>query len=276
MHLNGQTGYRAVVLAALLASAAGQARPQTPSLPPVGAPPQEEMEKSATSGCYEPPPLIRWEDYRGPFARLAGTVGRKAELSTVHEPHYKPGAKLCSLEPGEKFSLFVRNTVDPISLLSAGFNAAISPGSDPSFGQGMQGYGKRFGAALADQTTARFLGGFVYPTLFREDPRYYRMAHGSTARRLGHALAHVAVGHRDSGAQMFNFSEWLGAGSAVAAGYAWHPGNAPGFGPGARSVAWIIGQDAGFNVLREFWPEIARGLRLPFRDPHEMAPAGRQ
>jgi hypothetical protein len=233
--------------------------------------PQEQTIKNVAAPCLEPPPLIRWEDYQGPLQKVVGTFARKLERKSAHSPHYKPGAVLCSLEVKDKFMLFVRDTFDPVSFLSAGLNAGLDQAAnqDPAFGQGAAGYGKRFGANFAGQTAFRFFTEFAYATAFSEDPRYYRLGHGSTSRRFLHAAEHVFVAHRDSGKRMFNVSEWLGTASAVALNNAYHPGNEHGFGPAARQAGYSVLQDVGFDMLREFWPEIARKLRMPFRDMRE-------
>jgi hypothetical protein len=236
---------------------------------------QEDTVKNTAAPCLEPVPLVRWEDYQGPLQKVVGTFARKLERKSAHPHHYKPGAMLCSLEVKDKFLLFVQDTFDPVSFLSAGFNAGLDQAAnqDPTFGQGAAGYAKRFGADFAGQTVSRFFGDFPYPTAFSEDPRYYRLGHGSTGRRLLHATQHVFVAHRDSGRRMFNFTEWLGTASAVALNNAYHPGNEHGFGPAARQVGYSVVQDMGFDVLREFWPEIARKLHMPFRDMREQAVA---
>jgi hypothetical protein len=73
---------------------------------------------------------------------------------------------------------------------------------------------------------------------------------------------------------MFNFSEWLGTASAVGLNNFYHPGNERGFSPFARQTGYSVLEDVGWDVLREFWPEIARKLHVPFRDLHEPKPAG--
>jgi hypothetical protein len=234
---------------------------------------QEQTIKNVAAPCLEPPPLIRWEDYQGPLQKVVGTFARKLERKSAHPPHYKPGAVLCSLEVRDKFVLFVQDTFDPVSFVSAGFNSGLDQAAnqDPTFGQGAAGYGKRFGADFAGQSAGRFFMDFAYPTVFSEDPRYYRLGHGSTGHRFLHATEHVFVAHRDSGKRMFNFSEWLGTASAVALNNAYHPGNEHGLAPAARQVGYSVLEDMGFDVLREFWPEIARKLRIPFRDMREQA-----
>ena len=142
----------------------------------------EQAVATPPTSCVQPPPLVSWEDYDGPLAKVVGTFGRKLERKSVHPPRYKPGVKLCSLEPGTKFLLFLHDSADPVSFLAAGFNAGLDQASnrDPSFGQGGLGYAKRFGADFTGQTASRFFGDFLYPTIFSQDPRYYRMGQGST------------------------------------------------------------------------------------------------
>ena len=191
-------------------------------------------------------------------------------------PNYKPGAALCSLAFKDKFQLWVRESYDPVTFLSAGFNAGLAQASDqdPPYHQGLKGYGKRYVANLADQASYRFFRDFVYPTIFSEDPRYYRMGRGSTKARLLHAVDHSVVAYSDSGNRMFNFSEWLGTVSAVSLGNLYHPGNERGFSPAARGVAFSVLNDMGFDILREFWPEIANKFKLPFRqEPLPEAPS---
>ena len=258
---------------AILAQATPPPAQQNPPIfPPIT---QEQTQKNPAAPCIQPPPVVRWQDYQGPFAKVVGAFGRKLERKSAIPPHYKPGAKLCTLEIKDKFRLFVDDTIDPITFVNAAFNAGIgqAQNSDPSFGQGAAGYGKRFGVNMIDQAQSEFFKDFAYPTIFFEDPRYYRLGQGSFRRRFFHAVAHVAVAHREDGTPMPNYSEWLGTTSAVALSNMYHPDNRRGFGPSAENVAIAVSQDAGFDVLREFWPEIARKFKLPFRGEEEEGAA---
>lgn len=258
-----------IISLALLASA-GASRAQESLLPPQAAPPagsQQNATNPALTPCVQPPPLVRLQDYNGPLKKTVGLFDAKLERKTVHVPHYEPGQKLCSLDLKDKFVLFARDTYDPVTFIAAGFDAGIAQAAnwDPSFGQGPAGYGKRFGASFADQTSFLFFKDFAYPSIFSEDPRYYRQIHGSGGSRLWHAVNHAFLAHRDNGDRMFNFSEWLGTTSAVVLSNTYHPGNERGVGPAAELVGLNVGEDIGFDVLREFWPEIAHKFRLPFR-----------
>ncbi len=270
----------AILAEALIFGGLIQAQEEAPN-PPVVVPPkamqQEETQQNPLAPCLQPPPMVSWEDYQGPFQKVVGTFARKLERKSAHAPHFKPGAVLCSLEIKDKFMLFVGDTLDPISFLSSGFNAATDQATDvdPTFGQGMAGYGRRFAARMvASDTTGRLLGDFIYPTIFGEDPRYYRLAHGTPHARLFHAMEHVVVAHPDSGNRMFNFSEWFTLATAVVVNNVYHPGDARGFAPAAQGVAIAVGIDMGTDVLREFWPEVAHKLKMPFRGPDpSLAPS---
>lgn len=235
------------------------------------AAPAPEQAHPPTGACIQPPPLVRWQDYQGPLAKVVGIFGRRLERKEVHPPHYEPGPKLCTLEPKDKFILFMQDTIDPVTFLSAGFNAGISQAenTDPSYGQGAAGYGKRFGYNVIDQAQSDFFKDFAYPVAFSEDPRYYRMIHGPFKRRLFHAVEHSVIAYRVDGTRMPNYSEWMGTASAIALSNVYHPDNRRGFGPAAERFGIAVGSDTGFDVLREFWPEIARKFKLPFRDQHE-------
>jgi len=232
---------------------------------------QEEAAKNPLAPCVQPAPMVRWQDYDGPLKKTVGTFARRLERKSTHVPHYKAGAVLCSFAPKDKFILFVQDMIDPVTFLGVGFDAGIdqAQNSDPTFGQGAAGYGKRFAANTADQASSIFFKDFMFPSLFSEDPRYYRLAHGSGEKRLLHAMRHAFVAHRDNGKEMLNFTEWLGTASAVALSNTYHPGNRRGFGPAAERVGISILTDAGFDVLREFWPEISRKCKLPFRGGQE-------
>jgi hypothetical protein len=225
--------------------------------------------------------MVRLQDYNGPFHKVIGTFTRKLDRQSVRDPHYKPGLVLCSLEVKDKFFLFLSDSVDPETFLAAGFNAGISQAEndDPSFGQGGAGYAKRLGASYTDQVQFRFFKEFAYPTLFSEDPRYYRIGEGPIGRRFLHGVRHAVVAYNDQGRPMFNFSEWLGEISATSLSNLYHPGQQRGVAPAAQNIAIDVGMDIGYDELREFWPEIARKLRLPFRDqnqpPPDATPSGR-
>jgi len=238
----------------------------------------EQAKSAPKEPCVQPAPLFSADDYEGPFSKTVAYFSRKLEIKTVHSPHRQDVRKLCGLNASAKFDLFLSNSFEPVSFVGAGFSAAIAQAqnSDAAFGQGAAGYGKRYGAALTDAVAGDFFHTFAFPALFRQDPRYYRRLEGTTRQRFGHAVGHAFVARSDSGKRMFNFSEWLGTVSAAALANTYHPGNKRGAGPLAQRSGISIASDMGFDVLREFWPEIVHKLKLPFRSRDELPASGQQ
>ena len=216
--------------------------------------------------CIEPQPVIRWEDYHGPLQNVE-SLARKLDPDSDRQRAYKPDKALCSLEVKDRFVAFAQNTLDPIALISAGFSAGIDHLSrrDPTFKMGASGYTKRLGAELASQSAWRFVVDLGLPTLFGEDPRYYRLGEGGTKKRTLHALKHVFIAHHENGSPMFNYSEWIGTSAAVALSNTYHPGNQQGIGVIGEKVSFIVVEDMGMDVLKEFWPDLVHKLHMPFR-----------
>ena len=150
-------------LALLCAPSCAVVLAQEPAAPPTEAPAipvplptNEQAQMNPRANCVEPAPMLRWQDYQGPFSKTVGTFAGRLERKSVHPPAYKPGVLLCSFTPKKKFVLFVQDSIDPATFLTAAFNALLdgAEDSDPSFGHDAAGYGKRFGAELADQTSS--------------------------------------------------------------------------------------------------------------------------
>jgi hypothetical protein len=266
-----------VLVAAVAWGAALRAQDAPPNPQPPAAPADlpGQVVLNSTGQCVQPPPMVQLQDYNGPFQKVIGTLTRKLDRQSVHLPHYKSGLVLCSLRIKDKFFLFLHDSVDPETFLGAGFDAGISQAKndDAPFGQGGKGYAQRLGASYTDEVQYRFFKEFAYPTVFSEDPRYYRLGEGPAGRRFMHAVTHSIVAYRDNGKPMFNFSEWLGEVSAVSLSNLYHPGARRGVGPAAEEIAFDVAQDIGYDELREFWPEVARKLRLPLRDQNEPLPS---
>ena len=117
------------------------------------------------------------------------------------------------LSARQKFQLGWKFTIDPVSIAIAGIFAGAQQASDSysGFGQGAQGYGKRFGAAYADFVTGVFFGNMVYPALFKQDPRYFYKGKGSKKSRFFYAVANAVVCKGDNGRWQPNYSSVLGS-----------------------------------------------------------------
>jgi hypothetical protein len=163
------------------------------------------------------------------------------------------------LKPRQKLTIAAKDSFDYPLVLLAGGLAGLGQliGQDPSFGQGLKGYGHRLATNYADQSMGNMFTEGVFPVLLHEDPRYFRRASGSAIKRVGYALTRVLVTQRDSGGARFNYSEWIGNASAVAISNAYYPENRTVL-DNVEKLLEQVGTDAGSQVLKEFWPDIKR------------------
>jgi hypothetical protein len=194
-----------------------------------------------------------------------GTVATKAaddkhilgvvpNYATVNEPSkaYTP------LTAREKFITAAHDSFDPFNWVLAGLYAGVyqKENNYPAFGQGFQGYAKRYGAVFADGAISSYISEAVMPTLLHEDPRYFRLGEGSKWKRTGYALTRVLVTRTDKGGERFNNSEIFG--NLIGAGISnlYYPAVNRTVGETFEKFTIGVVSDAGFNVLKEFWPDM--------------------
>lgn len=164
------------------------------------------------------------------------------------------------LKTSEKFKLFAKTSFDPVTIAIAAAQAGISQadGQFKQYGQGAEGYGKRFGAAYADQVSSGFFRTFLYPTIFKQDPRYFRLGHGGFVHRFGYSLVQGVVCHTDSGGRAFNTSNVLGAFTSGGLSNVYYPSDDRGFALTMSRSGLALAYAAGGDLLSEFWPDIRR------------------
>lgn len=173
-----------------------------------------------------------------------------------------PNTPFHPLKSRDKFVLFLHGAADPYNFLVAGTVAGVEQAADifPGYGQGAKGYGKRFGASLADQASNSLFKNFVFPVLLREDPRYFRKDRGTFIQRSSYAVSRVVVTRRDSGRSTFNWSGALGSLASSGLANSYYPDSDRGPGATFTRVGIAFGTDAALNVFSEFGPDLARKL----------------
>lgn len=163
----------------------------------------------------------------------------------------------------EKFSMAAKGSFDPYEFTIVGIVAGIrqAQNSTPDFGQGMEGYAKRYGAAFADQVSGNVMVGGVYPTILKIDPRYFRLGNGSFVRRFGYGISRIFVARTDSGHSMFNVPEFAGNATAIAISNVYYPPSDRSFSASFSGWGTQMGLDALGNQLKEFWPDVHHYLQ---------------
>ena len=158
------------------------------------------------------------------------------------------------MTPKLKVHLALRSTFDPFTILTDAALAGAEQYNDtyPGYGAGWEGYGKRFGATVADSFDSRVIGGALLPALFHQDPRYFYRGRGSIGRRLVYALAQTVVMRGDRGGEQPAYSRIGGAFIAAGISNLYHAPGDRSAGITVRDAFVILAGNAGENVLREF------------------------
>jgi hypothetical protein len=169
--------------------------------------------------------------------------------------------RIPSLSPGQKFKVVARGVFDPFEFVLVGFVAGLgqASNSNPSYGQGAQGYAKRYGTSYADNAIENFMASAVFPTVLHQDPRYYQLGHGGFRKRTAHAVARVLITRSDSGRTQLNYSELMGGVSAAAIStYTYHPQSERSFGNVMSVWGTQMAWDAATYMIKEFWPDLRK------------------
>jgi len=174
---------------------------------------------------------------------------------------YVPNA--APLTPKQKYYLAWKLTIDPAYFVAAGAVAGIQQARNEfsGYGQGAQGYAKRYGATFADFTMSNFLGNAVLPSIFKQDPRYFYKGTGSASSRALYAVKSSVFCRGDNRQWQFCYSVILGSLVAGGISNAYYPESDRGAGLVFRNAALGIAGTAAVNLLEEFvLKKISKGV----------------
>jgi hypothetical protein len=180
-----------------------------------------------------------------------------------YAPHPVP------LSSKQKFALAWKTVVDPVSFGLIGVIAGIQQSQNDfsGYGQGAEGYGKRYGASYANFVSGTFIGSAILPSVLKQDPRYFYKGTGSKRSRILYALANSVICKGDNGNWQPNYSSILGNLAAGAISNIYYPAkDRDGVGLTFEGGAIGIGATAGANLIQEF---LIRKLtpKAPNNDP---------
>ena len=167
-----------------------------------------------------------------------------------------------TLPPKTKFKLSVKTMADPITVSFLGAIALMGQArnSDPSYGQGLQGYSKRFATTYTDSAVGTLMTTSVFPTLLHQDPRYFQLGTGGAWHRVKYSVSRIFLTRADTGQTQFNYSEIVG--NAVAAGISntYHPDYQRNFGNTMSVWGSDILLNTFCNLAKEFCPDLRRKI----------------
>jgi hypothetical protein len=189
----------------------------------------------------------------------------QADDTIAHSKWYgvvDPGDSHAPLSNREKMLFWLHEEVSPVGwtseVITTGYSQLLD--SDPKYGSDSAAFGERLGAATIRDASMRFFSDSLMPVLTHEDPRYYRMAHGSIKTRGLFAARQAFVAHRDNGTTGINYSDIVGHLMASALTPAYYP--APSANGRVVALTWVysLAGDAGGNLFLEFWPDLREAI----------------
>jgi hypothetical protein len=174
-----------------------------------------------------------------------------------------PVTKLTPMTGKAKFRFYLVSTYGPASLATSAAGSGINQWRDsvPEWGQGMEGYGKRFGSGYGQKAINNSIRSAIGAWL-HEDPRYFPSHTRGIRRRTEYAASQTLFSHKDDGGIRFGYSRFVAAFLAAYISRQWHPDSYHTTGTYLTAGATSIGLSAAKNVFAEFWPDIRRRLRF--------------
>ncbi len=158
----------------------------------------------------------------------------------------------------EKFQISADGMFDPAEFAFVGVVALVNQATNdnPEWHQGLKGYARRYGNAFANQAIGNINTGAIWPTLLKQDPRYFQLQKGSFTHRFIYSASRIIITRTDSGHAQFNFSELLGNMTAAGISNVYQPRQERSVGNTMDTFGTQILYDALAFELREFWPDI--------------------
>jgi hypothetical protein len=178
------------------------------------------------------------------------------------------GGATVSMTAMQKLSLAFHSVTDPVAFVIpffvTGYHEALD--EDKGFPWGIKGLGERSGAAYLDSFDGNMIGNGILPAILHQDPRYYRMGHGTVMHRLLYSLAtNVICKHDNTGKWEPNYSNVGGNIIGGAISNLYYPDTDSGIGLTISNGLIVTGEGAIGSAFDEFWPDISR--RLLHKDP---------
>ncbi len=165
---------------------------------------------------------------------------------------YVPNA--APLTVAQKFQLGWKTITDPVVLIDTGLGAGFQQwrNKNPEFGQGTEGYAKRYGALYADRVSGIIIGHVVMQSIFRQDPRYFYKGTGSVRSRALYAIGMAFVRKGDNGHWQPDYSDVVGGAAAEELSSLYYPRTSRPVRRLGDSILLEFGSRAADNLLHEF------------------------
>jgi hypothetical protein len=202
------------------------------------------------------------------FLAQPASIAQTAPTSTAPAvPMGTAGNGGYPLTQAERFHSFVKRLFSPESVLRSAAGSAILQGTDTphEWGQGAEGYGRRFASSYGQHITRSTLM-YGSSSLLHEDNRYFQSGESGFWPRLKYALTSTVTARRDDGTRHLSYSRIVSYTATAFISRAWQPPSTRGSENAGSALGIAFGVEAAFNVGREFFPRILHS-KAPYRAP---------
>jgi hypothetical protein len=193
---------------------------------------------------------------------------RQRALGVVPMFNVTSNADSAPLSSHQKFQLFFKSSTDWYVFAITAIDGEISMIDDeyPSYGEGVKGFAKYWGAAYTDTFDGNLWGNAILTSWWHEDPRYYRMGQGPFLKRAAWSAFSTIWCKRDKGTWGPNYANVAGNFIGGAISNIYYPDNQRGLGLTLGRGASVTYEGIVGAELAEFWPDVSRHL---FKKLHE-------
>jgi hypothetical protein len=232
---------------------ADEQTPEQPN-PPSASPPQANPAKGQAAQPENTPAAA-------PAAKPS-LAGQQPKRILGVMPNYKAVSSGAIPPPPtakEAFGIATENSFDYSAFAFVGVTSLFAWGTDahPQLRSGIAGYGRYYWRGFVDKADGNYLVLFAFPTLFRQDERYYELGKGGFWKRVEYSASRTLITPNYHGRNSFNFSEILGRAAAEAVSVSYYPSESRTVGSVATRFGYAVMRDTFTNMFREFWPDIA-------------------
>ena len=170
----------------------------------------------------------------------------------VPKPPYTP---VQDLTFRDRVGIYRQTLIRPYSLVGPAFGAGIGQAENepPGWGQGAEGYGKRFAAGMARQTISETIR-FGVAAADGEDPRYHLSGETGFWPRTKHVFVETFTSETAGGHRIPAYSRFAGTYGAAFISNTWYPDNRATAGYALRRGSTALASSIGFHMFEEFMP----------------------
>ena len=168
---------------------------------------------------------------------------KQRALGVIPNYYVAYGRHPAPLSAKQKFHLAYKTLVDPTTFAGAGITAGFQQWTNSyyQFGQGTEGFAKRFGAAYGTAATSLLITSALADSVFHQDPRYFYSGQGTKAQRAWYAFASAFRSKGDNGKWQPPYATLAGSIAAAEISQSYYPGS--------RTQYTLIGRSLMFHFV---------------------------